>query len=48
MSLIVSDTNEDARRLYERCGYVEVTRRRMVKEEWQHAGVDWLLLKRYD
>jgi len=46
MSLIVSDTNEDARRLYERCGYVEVTRRRMVKEEWQHAGVDWLLLKK--
>jgi len=46
MSLIVSDTNVDARRLYERCGYVEVARRRIIKEEWQHPGVDWLLLKK--
>ena len=44
VSLIVSDTNVDARRLYKRCGYVEVARRRMVKEEWQHPGVAWLLL----
>src|SRR5262249_44548775 len=44
MSLIVSDTNVDARRLYERCGYVEVARRWMVKEEWQHPGAAWLLL----
>jgi len=44
MSLIVSDTNVDARRLYERNGYVEVARRRMVKEEWRHSGVAWLLL----
>lgn len=46
MSLIVSDTNVGARRLYERCGYAEVARRRMVKEEWQHPGVEWLLLKK--
>jgi ribosomal protein S18 acetylase RimI-like enzyme len=38
ISLIVSDTNVDAPRLYERCGYVEVARRWMVKEEWQHGG----------
>jgi ribosomal protein S18 acetylase RimI-like enzyme len=46
LSLIVSDTNVDARRLYERCGYVEVALRRMVKEEWQHPGAAWLLLKK--
>jgi ribosomal protein S18 acetylase RimI-like enzyme len=44
LSLIVSDTNVDARRLYERCGYMEVARRSMVKEDWQHPGVAWLLL----
>ena len=44
ISLVVSDTNVDARRLYDRCGYVEVARRSMVKEEWQHPGVAWLLL----
>jgi ribosomal protein S18 acetylase RimI-like enzyme len=44
MSLIVSDTNVNARRVYERCGYIEVARRWMVKEEWQHPGVAWLLL----
>jgi ribosomal protein S18 acetylase RimI-like enzyme len=46
ISLIVSDTNFDARRLYERCGYVEVARRSMVKDEWHHPGVAWLLLKK--
>lgn len=46
ISLIVSDTNLDARRLYERCGYQELARRKMVKEGWQHPGVEWLLLKK--
>ena len=46
ITLIVSDTNVDARRLYERCGYKEVARRKIVKEEWRHPGVDWLLLKK--
>lgn len=45
-SLIVSDANTDARRLYERCGYAEVATRPMVKEGWQHAGENWVLLKK--
>ncbi len=44
LSIIVSDTNTGARHLYERSGYREVARRRMVKEEWQHPGRDWVLL----
>ena len=44
LSIIVSDTNTGARRLYERCRYREVARRRMVKEDWQHPGQDWVLL----
>jgi len=48
LSLIVSDTNSGARRLYERNGFREAARRRMVKERWRHPGTDWLLLtKRY-
>ena len=46
LSLIVSDTNKHARRLYESCGYKEVAKRKMIKEEWQHPGVDWVLLKK--
>jgi hypothetical protein len=44
MSIIVADTNTGARRLYERCGYREVARRRMVKDGWQHPGSDFVLL----
>ena len=44
VSLIVSDTNAGARRLYERCGYAEMARRKMVKEGWVHAGTDWVLM----
>jgi len=44
LSLIVSDTNTGARRLYERCGYRETARRKMVKREWRHPGTDWVLL----
>jgi hypothetical protein len=44
MSIIVADTNTGARKLYERSGYREVARRRMVKEDWQHPGIDWVLL----
>jgi ribosomal protein S18 acetylase RimI-like enzyme len=44
VSLIVSDTNEAARRLYASCGFQEAARRTMVKEAWQHPGVEWLLL----
>lgn len=44
MSVIVSDANPGARRLYERCGYVERARRAMVKEGWVNEGRNWVLL----
>lgn len=44
LSLIVSDANEGARRLYERTGYEERASRPIVREEWQHAGENWVLL----
>jgi ribosomal protein S18 acetylase RimI-like enzyme len=44
MSIIVADSNTGARRLYERCGYREVARRRMVKEGWEHPGSEFVLL----
>ncbi len=44
LSVIVSDANAGARRLYERSGFREGGRRPMVKEQWQHDGRDWALL----
>jgi len=44
MSLIVADNNIGAKRLYERCGYIEVDRRRMVKGDWQSSGRNWILM----
>jgi len=44
LSIIVSDANEGARRLYERCGYRETARRRKVKEDWETDGTNWVLL----
>jgi ribosomal protein S18 acetylase RimI-like enzyme len=44
LSIIVSDANAGARRLYGRCGYRLAAERTMVKEGWANAGVDWLLL----
>lgn len=44
MSVIVSDANIDARRLYERTGYVEKAVRPMVKEDWDNPGNNWILL----
>lgn len=44
LSIIVSDANTGARRLYERCGYREAGRRPKVKEDWQASGTDWVLL----
>lgn len=46
LSLIVSDTNTGARRLYESCGYREAGQRRMIKEQWQHPGINWVLLRK--
>jgi len=44
LSVIVSDTNTAARRLYERKGYSEHAQRPMVKQDWHHGGRNWLLL----
>jgi len=44
LSIIVSDANVGARRLYERCGCAEVATRPMVKEGWDNPGENWILL----
>jgi ribosomal protein S18 acetylase RimI-like enzyme len=44
MSVIVSDGNPGARRLYERTGYAERASRAMVKEGWVNPGRNWVLL----
>ena len=44
LSIIVSDGNTGARRLYERCGYRLAATRPMVKESWQSEGQNWVLL----
>jgi hypothetical protein len=41
---LLSDANRGARRLYEKCGYRVVAERAMIKEGWENAGVNWLLL----
>ena len=46
LSIIVSDANTDARRLYERSGYVEKATRPMIKEAWDNNGRNWVLLER--
>jgi ribosomal protein S18 acetylase RimI-like enzyme len=44
LSVIVSDGNTGARRLYERTGYRESATRPMVKEGWSNVGQNWVLL----
>lgn len=44
MSVIVSDANLGARRLYERQGYRAMALRRMIKEGWATDGLNWILL----
>ena len=44
LSIIVSDANTGARRLYERRGYEARATRRMVKEFWDNPGKNWVLL----
>jgi ribosomal protein S18 acetylase RimI-like enzyme len=44
MSVIVSDTNAGARRLYERHGYRLAGTRTKVKEGWENDGLEWVLL----
>ena len=45
LSLIVSDGNPGARRLYEKSGYSEVATRPMVKQEWENPGETWVLME---
>jgi ribosomal protein S18 acetylase RimI-like enzyme len=44
MSVIVSNANHGARRLYERLGYTETAKRTMIKEGWVNDGTEWVLL----
>ncbi len=44
VSLIVSDKNSGARRLYESCGFRLIASRPMVKEDWVADGENWLLM----
>ena len=44
LSIIVSDANAGAMRLYQRCGYREQARRAKVKEDWIAPGTDWVLM----
>jgi ribosomal protein S18 acetylase RimI-like enzyme len=45
-SVIVSDGNAGARRLYERAGYRERTQLPMAKDGWDNPGRNWVLLVR--
>jgi ribosomal protein S18 acetylase RimI-like enzyme len=44
MSIVVSDANVGARRLYERCGYAQQATRPMRKNGWKNTGRNWVLL----
>jgi ribosomal protein S18 acetylase RimI-like enzyme len=44
LSIIVSDANTGALRLYQRCGYREQARRAKVKQDWAAPGTDWVLM----
>ena len=44
LSIIVSDANTGARRLYERIGYKQIATRPAVKEDWKNPVKDWVLL----
>jgi ribosomal protein S18 acetylase RimI-like enzyme len=44
LSVIVSDDNVRARRLYERSGYAMRATRPMIKDDWQNDGEAWVLL----
>lgn len=44
LSLVVADANHGARRLYERQGYQERARRKIVKDSWNSPAQEWVLL----
>jgi len=46
LSIIVSDANPGAQRLYERTGYRAIASRPKVKEGWDGPGDNWVLMTR--
>lgn len=44
MSLVVSDGNPAARKLYEKCGYRVSASAPVIKGGWHHDGENWLLM----
>jgi len=46
MSIIVSDANNGARRLYEKHRYKPTASRPIVKEDWKNPGENWILMKK--
>jgi len=44
MSIIVSDGNPGAQRLYESCGYSVLAAKPMVKDDWVNNGENWVLM----
>jgi ribosomal protein S18 acetylase RimI-like enzyme len=44
LSIIVSDANPGAQKLYSRCGYLQSATRPMVKNGWHNDGVNWVLM----
>ena len=46
MSLVVTDVNTGARRLYERVGYRVTARRAMVPDIWDFSGDFWILMQK--
>ena len=44
LSIIVSDANTGARRLYERTSYKQIATRPAVKGDWKNPVKDWVLL----
>jgi len=44
LCLVVSDDNLGARRFYERHGFRDAASQPIVKEDWQAAGRDWILM----
>jgi ribosomal protein S18 acetylase RimI-like enzyme len=44
LSIIVSDGNQGARKLYDQTGYKEQAQRTMVKDDWQNPANHWVLL----
>lgn len=46
LSIIVSDANAGARRLYARSGFTEIATRPIVKDDWVNEGRNWVLMSK--